>query len=104
MSESRLELLRQMAAEEPEDPFGAYALGLELFKLKRFEEGLAILRALQQRHPSYVPVYYQLGRSLWQQDQPEQALHIIDLGISQARDHGDRLALTELGELRELIG
>lgn len=96
----RIELLRQMMKEDPKDPFLPYALGLEEMGLQNFADAAGTFAVLVEKHPLYLPTYYQLAKCLEEQDKIEEALVILKKGEALAIDQKDQKAI---GEIREAI-
>ena len=57
MSQTRVEQLREMLAEEPNDPFLIYALGIEYLNLDIPQARLYFEKLLSQ-YPEYAGTYY----------------------------------------------
>lgn len=97
MNSDRIRLLEQYASEDPEDPFPAYALGLE-FASEHPEKAKSIFNRLMTEHPDYVPVYYQaamLTSSIGEREL------IVNRRIKVASAVGDLKAVAELKSLVE---
>jgi tetratricopeptide (TPR) repeat protein len=90
----RIKYLENLIQEEPDDPFGYYALCLEwegspASKAEKWEQMLI-------RFPEYLPSYYQAGEALKQAGQKDKALEVWKKGIELAGFQGDLHALAEL--------
>ncbi|MGK0279321.1 MAG: tetratricopeptide (TPR) repeat protein [Litorivivens sp.] len=96
----RIELLRQMMIEDPKDPFLPYALALEHMGTQNFVDATAALGVLIEKHPKYLPTYYQLGKCFEEQDMIDEAIEILKKGEVLANDQKDQKAL---GEIKEAI-
>lgn len=92
----RLQKLQEFLAQDPNDSFTQYAIGLEYASLKQYDEAINMLEALRARDANYVPTYYQLADFYRQTEAKEQALAIYKEGISRARANNDLHALSEL--------
>jgi tetratricopeptide (TPR) repeat protein len=105
VSASRLDLLREMLQEEPDDAFTRYALAMELRGLGRGAEALGELARVLAEAPEYVATYYQYGRLLHETGHTEQAIQVVTSGIEEAGRQGEAHARGELEDLlRELEG
>ena len=102
MSE-RLEQLRAMLAEEPDDTFIRYAIALELKRSGAMEDAVAQLEKLLADHPKYVASYYQLALLLTDLGRMEEARRTCEAGALQCLVTGDRKARAELMELKNAI-
>lgn len=103
MKTDRLELILYMLQQEPEDPFLSYAASLEYLKLGDTQKAIDSLHQLRQDHPTYLPLYYQLGKILEQRHMFEEASNIYAEGIALAERHGDLKTKQELKELLLLL-
>ena len=59
---SRLELLNEMLAKEPADPFLNYAMALEFHKNGEKQKAIALLENVIRVDENYLAAYYQLGK------------------------------------------
>lgn len=95
----RLNQLKQFYNEDQEDPFNLYALALEWSKSNP-HKGIELFRQLHERHPQYVPTYYQLALLLIANNQSKEAVVFIEEGIEIAIKQNDSKSA---GELRNLL-
>ena len=65
--------------------------------------GITKFREVMDNFPSYQPTYYMLCKLLSESGQKEKALDVATLGLSLAKDKGDKKAWSELNALREEI-
>jgi len=86
---TRIEMLEEFVAQDPNDSFSRYALALELEKENAAEQAVAQLREVISRDPSYVAAYHHLGRLLAQSGFVENARDIYRRGIELASASGD---------------
>ena len=103
MSSTRLEQLRGMLAEEPNDAFIRYAIALELKRSGKMEEAANDLEALLNTDPKYIACYYQLALILIDLGRAGEAMHVCEAGSLQCLTTGDRKARAELLELKKAI-
>lgn len=101
---SRLNQLREMLADEPEDAFLNYALALELDKLEEHDESLALFQKLMSFDPPYVPAFFMAGQMLSRLDRNDEAQQFLVEGIQHARTQGNGHAAAEMSEFLEMIG
>lgn len=99
MSE-RLESLREMLADDPEDAFTRYAYAMELRSLERVDEALVEFARLVEGAPDYVATYYQYARALQACGRLPEAQAAARRGVDVAGAQGD--AHTQ-GELEDLL-
>lgn len=100
---SRLSQLQQMLAEEPDDSFLQYALGMEHLKLGDCEAALRQFAAMNERTPDHVAAWHQRGRLLMDRGDVEQAREILQHGVATAQRAGDSHAAGEMQGLIDLL-
>lgn len=93
---NRLERLKALAEERPNDSFTLFALAKELEKAGETQESLKKYRQIIDKDSKYIGTYYHLGKLLEQDNQPEEALSIYQMGIQMAQQIQDHHALAEL--------
>ncbi len=103
MNRSRLEILQQSLDQNPDDPFTRYLVALEHVKLNQTSEAFAQFQILVEKHPDYVPTYYQYGTALEQTGRINDAKRIMRLGIIAAEKAGDAHTKSELQQALDLI-
>jgi predicted Zn-dependent protease len=98
MNSQRIEQLKKLMQEEPNDPFFLYAFGLEHL-LTNKPEARRLLLVVAQNHPTYLPVYYQLATLYLEADEVTAAETVLQQGIELAKEQKDSKALHELQNL-----
>lgn len=98
MNSQRIEQLKKMMQEEPNDPFYVYAFALEHL-LTNKPEARRLMLQVASNHPNYLPVYYQLATLYLETDEVSAAETILEKGISLAREQKNAKALHELQNL-----
>lgn len=98
---TRSETLRAILEKDPGDSFSRYALAMELVGAQRWTEAIAEFTDLQRRDPSYVALYYQLGKCYEQNNQPQDAIAAYTEGIRVARQANNMHAVSELYAAKE---
>ena len=96
--------LEQLLESEPDDVFLQYALAKACISEGDVDGGLSQFQAVIDRHPEYVPAYFQKGQSLAEQGRTEEARGILVSGIQIARKVGDSHAEREMTEFLEALG
>lgn len=91
-------MLEQFVADDPSDPFNHYALALELMKSDK-GQAKEIFDRLISTHPNYVPTYYQLAILNFELNKNEEAVAVIEQGITQAKSQNNLKAASELRSL-----
>ncbi len=83
MNNSRLVLLQQFYDEDPTDPFNGYALAMEYINVDaRLSE--KYLLELLDKHPNYLPTYYQAATLLAENKSQELIEAIYKKGLELA--------------------
>lgn len=100
--QDRLEYLRGLLAEDPNEPFLHYAICLEIMK-KDGEAALPLFRELLLAHPSYLPAYFQTARLMAENGLTNEAIEVLDLGLPVAESQSDFHALSEMKGLKQDI-
>jgi len=98
---NRLEHLEHLLKESPNDPFLMYGIALE-YRKENISKALTQLNMLLEKHPNYLPTYYQTGQ-LYEDIDEEQALKIYRKGMSLAKEQGDMHTYGELKSVFELL-
>ncbi len=100
---NRLEMLKEIVKNDPNDDFSRYGLALEYHKAGDTEKAFAQFEELIQRHPDYVPAYFMYGQYLVEADREDDAVKRLQEGIEAAKRTGDQHALAEMQEYLESI-
>ena len=93
---SRLEQLRAMLQDDPDDLFLNFGLAMELLKEGQVEEALAGFDRALQIDPGHAPAHQQKARALMQVGRKEQAVEALQAGIRAAQRSGDRHAVDDM--------
>lgn len=101
---TRLDQLKQLLHESPNDSFLYFALAKEYEKLGDDEQALQWFEELRTRDPAYVGLYYHLGKVHERLTQPARAFRTYTAGMEIARQQGDQHALSELAGARLALG
>ena len=101
MSATRLEILRTMVEQKPEDAFGRYGLAMEYVRTGDLEAAVAEFEALLAHNPGYAAGYFHGGQTLEKLGRADEARALYRQGIAQTRDEHARgemqAALDSLG-------
>jgi predicted Zn-dependent protease len=100
---TRRERLESLLDKSPTDPFLLYGLAVELLKTGDAVEGVERLRALTQSHPDYHAAHFQLGQTLAQQGESDEAKRWLEIGVAAATKVGDRKAAREMADFAETL-
>src|SRR5438128_2056914 len=96
MPPSRLDAIRKILEQAPNDPFPRYGLAMELKNLGRLHEALDAFAELERRHPDYVPQYLMHFNLLVTHKRKDDAKALAARGLAAARKKGDGHAAGEL--------
>lgn len=96
MNNGRLEQLKKLLEDAPNDPFVTFALAKEYHKLGNLEKAIEIYQSLIKNQPDYTGTYYHLAHLLLEAKQPQQAVAIFEQGLRITAQVGDHHAHGEL--------
>ncbi len=104
MSETRLELLKNMIEQDPNDSFTKYALGLEYMSINDNEAARDTFEKLRTTDPNYNALYYQLGKVYELLGEEQNARKIYEQGIFVSASRNDLHTKSELEQaINELL-
>ncbi len=89
MATNRLEILKQMLAQDPDNSFARYGVAMELKNTGQFAEAVREFEALLAADASYVAAYYHGGQALEQLGQVAAAKSMYETGIEASTRKGD---------------
>ena len=96
MNQHRIEQLKQMLDEEPNEPFLLYALAMEYNNAQDHELALNYYEKLITHHRQYVGTYYHLAKLYERLEMTDKAKNCYEQGMGIARQMGDQHAFSEL--------
>ena len=96
MMHARLERLKELLKQSPDDTFIRFAIAKEMEKSGRESEALDMMVALIQDNPEYIGAYYHIAALMTGFEDVTGALRIYDKGMEIASKLGDNHALNEL--------
>lgn len=99
----RIEEIKKMLQESPEDTFLHYALSLEYIRLGKIEDGMNLLRQIRSQTPDYLAVYMKLGKMYHALQDFTNAIESIESGLLVARKQQDFKTLNELQQVLQDI-
>jgi tetratricopeptide (TPR) repeat protein len=101
---NRLEVLKNMAAQNPNDSFARYGLAMEYANSGDLEGALEEYRALLGMNPNYSAAYYHGGQTLEKLGRREDAKTLYRQGIEATTRIGDLHTRSELQAALDLLG
>lgn len=93
-TESRIDKLKSMLEQQPNDCFLLHAMGLENIKIRDVEQAIVCFQKVLAIDENYVGTYYHLGLALANAGKDSKA--VFDKGIAVSRALKDRHAESEL--------
>ena len=92
-----------MLRDDPKDAFLRYAMSLELSKMGRLHDAVAALESLHADEPTYLPLYYQLGKFYEASGRQEDAAKFYESGVEIAMTQREIKTLAELREALQQV-
>ena len=99
----RLQHIKEMLKNEPNDSFLNYALALEYAKINDYKKAIEIIEELLARDENYLGAYYQLGKYYEQIEQSQTAAVSYKKGIVIAKLQKNFKTQRELNEALMLL-
>jgi Flp pilus assembly protein TadD len=96
VSEERLEKLRQIIEDDPNDEVGQYAYGKASLDEGHLEDAIRALREATRLNRDYSAAYRDLGRALTQAGRRHEAIRTLRRGIEVAKGVGDLQTVREM--------
>ena len=104
MADNRLEILKNMVAQNPSDSFARYGLAMAYAGAGDYAQASEEYRKLIEANPKYVAAYYHSGQALEKLGKAEEARAIYRRGIEISTQVGDMHARSELEAVLDLLG
>ena len=98
MNAFRLQKLKEMEAEKPDDAFLKYAIALEYVSTGADEEAKPYFELLLQQFPDYVATYLHVGGLYERMGKVTEAMDAYKKGMEAAKKANDNKAYGELNE------
>jgi Tfp pilus assembly protein PilF len=96
---SRIEQIRALIADDPQDAMLRFALGNEHFQCGEYAEAIESLNAAIAIDPEYAFVYIQLAEAYEKSGQLDLARHTVATGRGPAVRNGDPNLMRQLDEI-----
>jgi tetratricopeptide (TPR) repeat protein len=104
METTRLDILKSMVAQNPNDSFSRYGLAMEYRSGGDLEAAIREFRALIEVNPNYGYAYFHGGQTLERLGRLEEAAELYRQGIEAAIRSGDQHARSEIQGALDLLG
>ena len=101
---NRLEVLKNMVAQNPNDSFARYGLAMEYGNSGLLDLAVQEYRALLAAHPNYSAAYYHGGQALEKLGRADEARELYWQGIEATTRIGDLHARSEIQAALDLLG
>jgi len=96
MATDRVGILKQMLAQDANNSFARYGLGMEYVKSGELAEGIAEFRTLLERDNNYSAAYFHGGQALEKLGRVDEARTMYEKGIEAATRTGDAHTRAEI--------
>ena len=103
MTSTRLDILRSMVEQKPEDSFARYGLAMELMNTGDLQASVGEFRKLLEFNPNYAAGYFHGGQTLEKLGRIEEAREIYRKGIEVTAATGDSHTQGELMAALQMI-
>jgi tetratricopeptide (TPR) repeat protein len=103
MATNRLDALKQMLAQDPDNTFARYGLAMEYSKNDRSQEAIAEFEAVLEKDSTYVAAYYHGGQALEKLGRIDDARELYEKGIEACRRKGDTHTQSEIEAALSLL-
>lgn len=89
MATNRLDMLKQMVAQDPANSFARYGLAMELANSGELQSAISEFRTLLDRDENYAAAYFHAGQALEKSGELEQARAMYEKGLDITTRKGD---------------
>lgn len=103
MATNRLDILKQMVAQDPNNTFARYGLAMEHAKSGNFGEAVAEFQTLLQHDENYAAAYFHGGQAYEKLGQLENARAFYEKGIAVTTRSGDAHTRSEIEAALSLL-
>lgn len=103
MATNRLEMLKQMVAQDPKNSFARYGLAMELTNSNMPNEAVVEFKTLMANDNSYVAAYFHCGQALEKLSKIDEARDVYERGIEACRKKGDAHTRSEIEAALSLL-
>ena len=103
MQSQRIKKLNELLAENQDDTFALYAMGMELEGLNQPEEAIDFFKKVLLLEPGKVAAYYRIGYLLHQKGNDLAALEMLKSGLNQIQTSNDHKTKNEFKSLIDEI-
>lgn len=103
MATNRLDVLKQMVAQDPNNTFARYGLAMEFANSGDLRQAVEEYRAVLKQDENYAPAYYHGGQALEKLGELDQARSLYEKGIEITTRKGDAHTRAEIEAALSLL-
>ncbi len=103
MATNRLDILKQMLAQDPNNSFARYGLAMEYSKTGDLKSAVSEFKSLLASDSTYVAGYYHCGQALEMLGDTDAARAIYEQGIEASTKKGDLHTRSEIEAALNLL-
>lgn len=103
MATNRLDVLKQMVAQDPNNTFARYGLAMEFANSGDLRQAVEEYRAVLKQDENYAPAYYHGGQALEKLGELDQAQSLYEKGIEITTRKGDAHTRAEIEAALSLL-
>jgi tetratricopeptide (TPR) repeat protein len=103
MTTNRMEILKNMLAQNPRDSFARYGLAMEYANQGELERAVTEYRALLEVNPDYAAAYFHGGQALEKLGRVDEASELYRKGIEVTSRTGDQHTRSELQAALDML-
>lgn len=104
MAVNRLEVLKSMLAQNPNDSFARYGLAMEYANSGSLEQAIQEYESLLASNPDYSAAYYHGGQALEKLGRLDDARAMYQRGLEATRRTGDAHTHSEIQASLDILG
>lgn len=103
MATNRIEMLKQMVSQDPNNSFARYGLAMEYAKSGQLQEAVTEFRTVLQGDESYAAAYFHGGQALEKLGDLDEARAMYEKGIEATTRKGDLHTRAEIEAALSLL-
>ena len=96
---TRLEMLQQVLAQDPNNKLARYGLAMEYANAGETDSAVAEFRKLVTQDPTYANAYFMAAQALQKAERMDEAKAMLTQGIAAAQKTGNKHAESEMQAL-----
>src|SRR5881397_3912031 len=104
MAVNRMEILKNMVAQNPNDSFSRYGLAMEYANSGSLEKAVEEYESLLAFNPDYAAAYYHGGQALEKLGKLDAAREMYRRGLAATRRTGDAHTNSEIQAALDILG